>query len=118
MEWLWDNRQTYTRLFIWEDWQGRQIDVPPEDLTLYAEENGKTYHSQATCYAVEEGALEMTAFPYADLDSAAFQNLTRCPACAPALRRAEIEAINARYAPGGDHDPVLTKAREKQLKRK
>ncbi len=118
MEWLWDNRQTATRLFIWEDWQGRQIDVPPDDWTLYAEENGKTYHSQSTCYAVEEGALEMAGFPYADLDSASFRDLTRCPACAPVLRRAEIEAINARYAPGGDHDPVLTRAREKQLKRK
>ncbi len=118
MEWLWDNRQTNTRLFIWEDWQGRQIDVPPDDLTLYAEEDGTTYHSQETCYAVADGTEEMAGFPYADLDSAAFQSLTRCPYCAPVLRRAEIEVINARYAPGGDHDPVLTEAREKQLKRK
>ena len=28
---------------------------------------------------------------------------------------AEIEAINANYLPGGDHDPILTEARQKYL---
>ena len=32
--------------------------------------------------------------------------------CAPAMRKADIEAINAQYVFGGDHDPILTAARQ------
>ena len=35
-----------------------------------------------------------------------------CPYCAPAMRKADIEAINAQYVFGGDHDPILTAARQ------
>jgi hypothetical protein len=35
-----------------------------------------------------------------------------CPYCGPLPRRNELEAVNAAYAEGGDHDPDMTKALE------
>ena len=33
----------------------------------------------------------------------------------PALRKAEIDKVNEAHALGGDHDPILTAARQKYL---
>ena len=41
-----------------------------------------------------------------------------CEYCAPMPRRAVLEEKNALYAPGGDHDPVMTEARRKLLEGK
>ena len=38
------------------------------------------------------------------------------PSVYKALRRAEIDAINAAHAFGGDHDPIMTEARMKYLR--
>ena len=54
-------------------------------------------------------------FTYGQLEEKPFSKLKRCGYCAPPLRVGEIEEINAVYAPGGDHDPILTEARRKQL---
>jgi hypothetical protein len=35
-----------------------------------------------------------------------------CPACGPTPQKADLLEINAEYAEGGDHDPVLTEARK------
>ena len=114
MTWLWNNRIKNTRLIIWEDWQGRQMDIPADDLTLYYNaKNGELYHSQETCYSVTRKGVEFTPFTYAELDNEPYASLERCEYCTPVLRRAEIEAINEVYAEGGDHDPVLTAARAK-----
>ena len=115
MQWLWDNRKKNTKLVIWEDWQGRQITVPEDDFLLYYNPNGGTYyHSQETCYSAKSG-MTFTPFTYGELENGDFAKLKRCPYCAPALREAQILEINEAYAPGGDHDPVLTAAREKYL---
>lgn len=112
MTWLWNNRIKNTRLIIWEDWQGRQMEIPADDLVLYYNaKNGELYHSQATCYSVTRQGVEFTPFTYAELDNEPYAKLERCDYCAPVLRRGEIEAINAIYAEGGDHDPVMTEAR-------
>ena len=114
MAWLWDNRVKNTKILIWEDWQGRQIAVPDDDLILYYNPNGGSmYHSQETCYSAE--GKKFTAFTYGELEQEPYSKLTRCGYCAPALREAEIKAINEIYAPGGDHDPILTEARRKYL---
>ena len=114
MSWLWNNRVKNTKLLIWEDWQGRQIAIPDDDLTLYYNPNGgEMYHSQETCYSAE--GKTFTPFTYGELDQGAFASLKRCPYCTPVLRVAEIQAINETYAPGGDHDPVMTEARQKYL---
>ena len=115
MQWLWDNRKKNTKLVIWEDWQGRQITVPEDDFILYYNPSGGTYyHSQETCYSAKSGKT-FTPFTYGELETGDFAKLKRCPYCAPVLREAQILEINAVYAPGGDHDPVLTAAREKYL---
>jgi len=44
------------------------------------------------------------------LEEEEYAGLRRCEYCAPPLRQAEIEEINAVYALGGDHNPVLTEA--------
>lgn len=114
MTWLWNNRKTNTKLLIWEDWQGRQIPIPEDDFQVYYNPNGGTmYHSQETCNSTKAGIV-FTSFNYSELDEEPYASLTRCPYCAPVLRKAEIEAINETYAPGGDHDPILTAAREEQ----
>ena len=118
MTWLWNNRIKNTRLIIWEDWQGRQIEIPDDNLTLYYNaKNGESYHSQETCYSVTRSGVVFTPFTYAELDEEPFASLERCDYCAPVLRRAEIEEINARYAEGGDHDPIMTAARAKWLEK-
>lgn len=117
MYWLWKNRENNTKILIWEDWQGRQIPIPEDDFQLYYNPNGGSmYHSQETCNSTKDG-ITFTAFNYSELDTGDFAKLKRCNYCAPVLRRADIEAINEAYAPGGDHDPILTKAREDQLKK-
>lgn len=55
-------------------------------------------------------------FTYGELEDSAYAKLTRCKYCVPPLRKAEIDAINAQHAPGGDHDPIMTAARAKAAK--
>ncbi len=116
MQWLWNNRKRNIKLVIWEDWQGRQIPIPDDDFTLYynAAGNGKYYHSQEKCYSAKD-SVTFTPFTYAELDTGDFAKLERCPYCVPEKRREVLEEINAKYLPGGDHDPVITRAREKYL---
>ena len=113
MYWIWSHlrKNSGTRLLIWEDWQGRQIETPPDDFTLYYNPvKGRYYHSAPTCRSAGKAVLQ--GFSYGQLEEKPFDRLKRCEWCAPVLRKAEIEEINAVYAFGGDHDPVLTKARE------
>lgn len=116
MTWIWDNRADEMKLVIWEDWQGRQISYPDDDATLYYNPGGgKMYHSAETCYSAV--GKTFTPFTYGELEDESFAKLTRCSYCTPPLRKSEIDAINAVYAPGGDHDPVLTEARRIQAEK-
>ena len=113
MAWIWKNYKKNTRLIIWEDWQGRQMEIPSDDFTIYYNpKGGKFYHSQEHCASVSRANFSFTPFEYGQLDEKPFSKLKRCEYCAPVLRKAEIEEINAQYAWGGDHDPVLTEALE------
>ena len=38
----------------------------------------------------------MTAFTYGELDEKPYKKLNRCPACAPQLRREEIDILNGK----------------------
>lgn len=115
MEWIWDNRGKVGRIVVWEDWQGRQIAYPADDTPLYYNaDGGSYYHSQDHCASAKDDVV-FTAFTYAELDTGDFARLDYCPYCVPVLRRAEIDEINQAHAVGGDHDPVLTEARQKYL---
>ena len=114
MGWIWNRlkNNSQTRLMIWEDWQGRQIDIPSDETLLYYNPGrGEYYHAKATRLSTRAG-LKLKSFAYGRLEEKPFSRLKRCEHCAPALRRAEIEAINAKYAFGGDHDPILSEARQ------
>lgn len=119
MSWLWDTiratkGQGSVKIVIWEDWQGRQIAIPSDDTVLYYNpDGGKQYHSAETCNSAK--GKTFTAFTYGELETGDFAKLTRCEWCTPPLRISEIEEINATYAIGGDHDPVMTAARQKWI---
>ena len=115
MKWIYDNAgHENIKIVIWEDWQGRQIPVPSPDTVLYYNpEGGECYHSQAHCYNHKKGLdFTFTPFRYSQLDEGEFANLTPCNYCSPPLRESEIREINAVYAPGGDHEPLLNSLRQ------
>jgi len=86
--------------------------MPAEDLELYYNpDKGAYYHSSSACVSLPEGR-EIAAFHYGELEEEPYRRLKRCEYCTPVLRRAKIEEINETYAAGGDHDPILTEARE------
>ncbi len=98
MSWLWNNLDMNTRVFIWEDYKGRQITIPSDDTPLYYNpEGGSYYHSDANCSDVKAKFLPLSGFTYGQLEEDTFASLTRCPACAPPMRKSELEAINAKY---------------------
>nr|MBR4280946.1 L,D-transpeptidase [Clostridia bacterium] len=115
MQWIWDNRQEIGRIVIWEDWQGRQIEVPADDTLLYYNPKGGSYYHKGEKCASAKSTVKFETFTYAELDTGAYAKLDFCPYCGPALRRAEIDAINEAHAFGGDACPVLTKCRMEYL---
>ena len=115
MKWIWDNRKDIGRIVVWEDWQGRQIDYPADDTLLYYNPKGGDYYHKAEECASAKANVVFESFTYAELDAGAYAKLDFCPYCAPALRKAEIDKINQEHAFGGDHDPILTEARQKYL---
>ncbi len=113
MGWLWNNYKQNTKLVVWEDWQGRRIEIPSDDTLLYYNpKGGQYYHSAEHCNSVNRPSIVFESFSYSQLDEEPYASLKRCEYCTPVLRRAEIEEINQVYASGGDHDPILTEARE------
>ena len=100
------------KIVVWEDWQGRQLPVPDPDTVLYYNENGKGqyYHRCEKCNSAS--SVTFSPFLYSQLDEAPYSKLQACPWCVPVRREAEIEEINQRYAPGGDHDELLTELRQ------
>ena len=116
MTWIWNNRIRNTKLLIWEDWQGRQMDIPEDDFLLYYNpDGGSYYHSSSFCYMAPKRTFE--PFTYGQLEEEGFAKLKRCTYCAPVFRRAEIEERNAEYAPGGDHNAVLTRVQQEQFEK-
>ncbi len=98
-DWLWKNRKMGTRVWIWEDYQGRQIDSPDENLTLYYNPNGgENYHSQSECHGVRDEYLPLTALQYGDLDNEKYADLTPCEYCNPPMRPEVIAQVNQQYA--------------------
>ena len=111
MQWIWNHYKANTKILIWEDWQGRQLPVPADDTVLYTNlRKNNLYHSSSSCG--ELGTRRPETVTYAELCGEKGTKLKACPACAPALKRSELEEINALYAPGGDHDPGMTEARK------
>jgi hypothetical protein len=99
-KWLWDHlpkgdvKKTCVKVIIWDD-AGRTLGYPDDDLPLYYNpKKGTNYHSQPTCSLVSEKYEPMQAFRYGELDEKPYSKLTRCPGCAPQLRKKEIDELN------------------------
>jgi hypothetical protein len=111
-EWLWNNRKRDMKILIWEDWQGRQLAYPDENQELFVTSGrNPVYHTSRKCSQLK--GAKTTALTYGKLEEEAYQKAKRCLTCNAPLRKAEIDAVNEKYAEGGDHDPVMTEAREK-----
>ena len=110
-KWLWNNYKKNTRILIWEDWQGRQIPVPEDDMVLYSlKKKSGYYHTTDQCGTVRGKKTE--TLTYGQLEEEAYRKLKPCPLCAAPGRQDTIQSINTKYAEGSDHDPVMTEARK------
>ena len=96
MKWIWDNIKNGTKIVIWEDFQGRQAEIPSDDTPLYYNPSGGTsYHAVQNCPGIKEKYWAgMASFTYGELDEGIYASLTRCPSCQPIRRKAELEEIN------------------------
>ena len=110
MEWIFNRYRENTKILIWEDWQGRQIPVPEDDAVFWCHPTKKEYyHCSDHCPMMNSKKPQQIT--YGEL-SAEGSKLKACPACGPVPKKSALLEINAAYAAGGDHDPVLTEARK------
>ena len=110
MEWIFNHYKMNTKLLVWEDWQGRQIPIPADDAVFWRHPRQNTYyHSSPGCSLLETGRPK--AVTYGEI-CAEDSKLRACPACAATAKKSVLEAVNQKYAEGGDHDPVMTEARK------
>ena len=110
MEWVFNRYRENTKILIWEDWQGRQIPVPEDDAVFWCHPTKKEYyHCSDHCPMMNSKKPQQIS--YGEL-SAEGSKLKACPACGPVPKKDALLEINAAYAAGGDHDPVLTEARK------
>lgn len=98
MQWLWDNLENKTKVFIWDD-QGRQMyepELPDSNLQLYRNPNGgSNYHVDENCSGVKSQYLPLTGdFTYGDLEKDEFKKLTPCSSCGAPVRP---ETLYERY---------------------
>ena len=108
-EWLFNHCPLNTKILIWEDWQGRQIPIPAENTVFWRNPSREDYyHCSERCRLL--GTRNPQEVSYAELSEDGSE-LRACPACGPVPKKNELLEINAVYAEGGDHNPVLTEAR-------
>lgn len=98
MQWLWNNLENKTKVFIWDD-QGRQMyepELPDSNLQLYRNPNGgSNYHVDENCSGVKSQYLPLTGdFTYGDLEKDEFKKLTPCSSCGAPVRP---ETLYERY---------------------
>ena len=100
MKWIWAEMKNElgTRIVIWEDYQGRSIPIPADDIALfYNTKGGKNYHDSPTCFGVRDEYLPMKEFSYGELEDDEYKNLTSCSYCVPPLRESMLISINENY---------------------
>ena len=102
MTWIWNNLKKKTKVLVWDD-DGRVLEYPPDDYTLYWNpNNGGNYHAIDDCRGVKDKFLPLTAFTYGELDTAPYSKLTICPYCCPVQRKSVIDEQNALRVPKKD----------------
>ena len=110
-QWIWNHYRKNTKILIWEDWQGRQIPVPEDEKVFwYNPRKNDYYHGSDHCEGM--GTRNPKEITYGELCGEAGSRLRACPYCGPEPKKDRLEEMNALYAEGGDHDPVMTEARK------
>lgn len=98
MEWLWDNLYSHVgniRMVIWEDWPGRLMEYPEDDLVLYYNpEGGSKYHAAEECEGVKRQYLPLSPFTYGQIEEEDFIDLVPCEYCVPVRRTEAIDDLN------------------------
>lgn len=85
----------FPKLVVWEDYQSRQVVIPPDDTPLYYNpDGGSMYHAVADCPGVKQKFKPLKSFTYGELESEPFAELRVCPNCQPTPRKAFLEEIN------------------------
>ncbi len=96
--WLWDNIKVGTKLVIWEDYAGRQMEMPDLSQPVYYNpDGGSYYHSDQNCDSVRSQYLPLTEITLGDLLTSPLDELTPCPYCAPPRDPKQIIEINAEH---------------------
>lgn len=102
-EWLWNNlsnKAPNTKVIIWDE-IGRTLGYPDDDYPLYYNpKGGKQYHSSAYCTLVKDKYKPLAEFTWGELEDGKYAGLTRCPGCAPQLRKEEIDTVNEKNTRG------------------
>ena len=110
-QWIWNHYSANTKILIWEDWQGRSIPVPDDDTVMYVNSRKNDYyHCSPRCEGL--GTRSPRSVTYAELSGETYAKTRACPYCGPSPKKEKLMEINALYAPGGDHDPIMTEARK------
>ena len=92
--WLWENLKLNTKVIVWDD-GGRKMPYPDDELELfYNPEGGSYYHADQYCSSVKDKYKPLTAFSYAELDSAPYRELEPCVTCQPVKRKSLIAKEN------------------------
>ncbi len=96
MTWIWDNLKLNTKMVIWEDYAGRQMEYPDLNQRLYYNPNGgSNYHAADNCKGVKDEYLPLAgSFTYGELNDEKYKKLTPCPYCNPLRSISEIDEIN------------------------
>ena len=98
MTWVWNNIKVGTKMVVWEDYAGRQLDIPDASTPVYYNPNGgSNYHADQNCSGVRTTYLPLTAFTYGELESGKYAKLTPCSYCTPPMRASEYEKLNEMY---------------------
>lgn len=103
MQWLWNNlnRKPNTKVIIWDE-IGRVLGSADDDYVLYYNpDGGRSYHADPCCREVNQKFWPLQPFTYGELNDAPYARLTRCKACAPQLRREEIDTVNEKNTRAG-----------------
>ena len=84
MAWLWNHYEKFTKIVIWEDWEGRTPPPVPEGTTVYYNPNGgKNYHASPACFGVDDKYEPMKPLSFEQLQDPEFSALTPCIWCNP-----------------------------------
>ena len=84
------------KMVIWEDYQGRQVQIPDDDAPLYYNPKGGQYYHSESGHApgIKKSLWPLPSFTYAELDEAPYSKLKPCPHCHPLQRKELLEEIN------------------------